>query len=225
MSGRPQKTTVEYFPHYTASKKTIFTLEGLYGNDGYAFWFKLLEILGSSPGHYYKFCNKSDWLYLVSKTGVSETTAKDILNTLVDLEAIDKKLYSVGVIWSDNFVKNIEKVYEKRKGKIPRKPIYSNGKLFFGAESGISDTGNTQTKLNKSKLKENIKRKFGEFSNIHLTPEEHKKLIEKFGENDTADKIENLSRYIASKGKKYKSHYATILNWSRMDGTGKEVLR
>ena len=29
--------------------------------------------------------------------------------------------------------------------------------------------------------------------------------------------IEKLSSYIASKGKKYKSHYATILNWSRKD--------
>ena len=38
---------------------------------------------------------------------------------------------------------------------------------------------------------------------------------EKF--KDYQDKIDNLSSYIASKGVKYKSHYATILNWSRKD--------
>ncbi|MDX9804176.1 MAG: DUF4373 domain-containing protein [Dehalococcoidales bacterium] len=215
MAGRPEKTTVEYFPHFTASKKTIFTLEGLYGNDGYAFWFKLLEILGSSQGHYYKFCSKSDWLYLVSRTGVSEERAKSILNTLVDLEAIDEKLYKKNVIWSDNFLKNIAYVYEKRKGEIPKKPIIDNGKVIFGDGNSITDIKKTGSKGTKgSELKEGI---YGEFQNVKLTDDEIKKLESKFGKENASKKIENLSQYIASKGKRYKSHYATILNWSRSD--------
>ena len=54
---------------------------------------------------------------------------------------------------------------------------------------------------------------YGEFKNVKLTKEEYKKLEEK----KLLPYIEQLSSYIASSGKKYKSHYATILNWSRKD--------
>ena len=57
----------------------------------------------------------------------------------------------------------------------------------------------------------------GEFENVKITEDEFGKLNEKFGEKDTQEKIENLSQYLASKGKKYKSHYATILTWARKE--------
>lgn len=60
------------------------------------------------------------------------------------------------------------------------------------------------------------KNTFGEFENVKLTEEEYNKLVEKLGENNTKIMIEELSTGIASKGYKYKSHYATILSWSRM---------
>ena len=41
----------------------------------------------------------------------------------------------------------------------------------------------------------------------------------------TLDYIERLSEYLASKGKKYKSHYATILSWSRKDDKEKPTGR
>jgi len=59
---------------------------------------------------------------------------------------------------------------------------------------------------------------YGEFSNVKLLKAEFNKLIDKFGER-LAEKIESLSSYIASTGKKYSSHYATILNWARKDET------
>lgn len=61
------------------------------------------------------------------------------------------------------------------------------------------------------------KKPYGEFLNVLLTNEEWAKLIERFSEQGTRDRIENLSSAIASKGYKYKSHYATILTWDRMD--------
>ncbi len=56
----------------------------------------------------------------------------------------------------------------------------------------------------------------GEFKNIKLTQEEHQKLKNGFP-NSFKHKIENISHYIESKGDKYKSHYATILNWDRRE--------
>lgn len=68
--------------------------------------------------------------------------------------------------------------------------------------------------------KEIIKEKYGEFNNVSLSGEELEKLREKFPK-DYQNRIEKLSAYIASTGKKYKSHYATILNWSRKEEQSK----
>jgi hypothetical protein len=54
---------------------------------------------------------------------------------------------------------------------------------------------------------------FGEFENVFLTTAEFEKFVSRAGKNEALELIEQLSRYIASKGKKYKSHYATLLNW------------
>ena len=70
-------------------------------------------------------------------------------------------------------------------------------------------------KNNKEIKEKYIKRKYGSFENVELTDEEYQKLKDRFSNYE--EKIENLSSYIASKGAKYKSHYATILNWSRKD--------
>ena len=60
----------------------------------------------------------------------------------------------------------------------------------------------------------------GEFQNVLLTADEYSKLITKYGETPTADLIERLSRYVESAGKKYRSHYATILEWESRDAKG-----
>jgi len=57
----------------------------------------------------------------------------------------------------------------------------------------------------------------GEFKNVFLTSNELDKLTDRFGIAGTTERIERLSAGIESKGYKYKSHYATILNWDRRD--------
>lgn len=60
------------------------------------------------------------------------------------------------------------------------------------------------------------KKKYGEMDNVLLNDSEMEKLKDKFP-NDYEERIDKLSLYIAQKGKKYKSHYATILSWARKD--------
>lgn len=61
-----------------------------------------------------------------------------------------------------------------------------------------------------------VKEVYGELDNVLLTIEEYEKLKERFP-LDYMERVDKLSEYIASKGDKYKSHYATILSWSRND--------
>jgi hypothetical protein len=68
-----------------------------------------------------------------------------------------------------------------------------------------------------SKKSSEPKETFGEFENVQLTLTEYDKLVTAFGEFEAKERIDRLSEYLASKGGKYKSHYATILSWARRD--------
>ncbi len=70
--ARPKKKGVDYFPHDCVTGKTIFILEQKYGNDGYAFWFKLLEFLGTKEGHYLDCHNIEDIEFLQAKTHLDD---------------------------------------------------------------------------------------------------------------------------------------------------------
>jgi len=83
------------------------------------------------------------------------------------------------------------------------------GWLTFSGEAEQT-SGKVPLNITKDNL---TKDKYGEF--VSLTKEEHQKLIKKFGEQQTKEKIEDLNLGIGSKGYKYKSHYHTILNWHR----------
>ena len=122
--ARPTKKTVDYFPHMTAHGKTIFVLESRWGNDGYAFWFRLLELIGSSEGLFYNCNNAADWQFLLAKTRVTEDVANEILSCLSDLGAIDAEIWAKRVVFSQKFVDGVADAFSRRKELLPsRKDI------------------------------------------------------------------------------------------------------
>lgn len=52
---------------------------------------------------------------------------------------------------------------------------------------------------------------------VRMSIEEYNKLCVKFGVDVANSRIEELDLYMQSKGKKYKSHYATILAWDKRE--------
>ena len=79
----------------------------------------------------------------------------------------------------------------------------------------IANINNKDKKVKKEK--KYIIPYLGSFQNVKLLEEETGKLKEDFGELGADERIERLSTYMASKGDKYKSHYATILSWARKE--------
>lgn len=71
------------------------------------------------------------------------------------------------------------------------------------------------TKVSKSKVsKEKVsKNKYKEY--VLLTNEEYLKLSGKIGAEQLESLIDDLNNYIGSTGRKYKSHYHTLLNWAK----------
>lgn len=130
-----------------------------------------------------------------------------------------------------NYIRNDrykETVYKEEKALLDTK---DNKAYTLGIPNGYHLE--TQVRLGKDRIgedsidKDNIidsdesnppkktKHKYGEYKNVLLTDDELDKLKTEY--SDFEERIERLSSYIASKGVKYKSHYATIRNWARKD--------
>lgn len=188
----------------------------------------------------YGFHKKVDYIANIQigdATGLGKTVVSRALHDLVDIGIITKAGKHLG----------FQKDWERWKGliyqpsfdeKIAIQPTTedSNPANFTHEDSNPANNGKlaiSSKKLAKrsqkvsspdvaQKIKETIQKKpiyipYPEFKNVKLTKEEHDKLIGRFGEEDTRDRVENLSFYIASKGDKYKNHYATILAWEKRD--------
>jgi hypothetical protein len=217
--ARPKKQTVDYFPHQCTHGKTMFILEQKYGNDGYAFWFKLLEILGGSEGHYFQLENVADWEFLQAKTHLERNKCEEILCLLANLDAIDKELWDEArIVWSDNFLKNIAVVYTNRRAEIPTKPSFYIKKP---ERDRVSTGRNPQSRVKESRVEDSRvnnnppiippKKSYAEY--VTMTNDEYERLLATYGKEMTDGMIEILDNYKGANGKRYKSDYRAILNW------------
>ena len=111
-------------------------------------------------------------------------------------------------------VKNIIAEYEEKNGTL----YYSNEKNNENDNENDNEVSYHDSSTNRSKKP--VKHKHGEYNNVLLTDEELEKLKEEYP--DWKERIERLSSYVASTGKSYKSHYATIRNWARKDQTNQK---
>ena len=82
------------------------------------------------------------------------------------------------------------------------------------SQQATQQTANKQltTTNNDKKEKKDI---YGEF--VKLTKTEYDKIITKYGLDILDEYSDRLNNYIGSTGKKYKSHYHTLLGWIRKD--------
>jgi hypothetical protein len=131
--GRPNKQTVEYFPHFVKSGKTLFILENNWGNLGYAFWFKMLESICESDGHVLRYSDPNTRDYFLARCGIQHAEAVKIFSKLVELGNIDRELWEAREwVWCPSLIENLKAVYAKRVTPIPIRPeIVSGEKTQF----------------------------------------------------------------------------------------------
>lgn len=109
-----------------------------------------------------------------------------------------------------------KRIREYRKNQEVTNVLQSN--LEIDIEKELDKDIELDNNKKENKKEKNNKNKYGEFGNVALTDDELDKLKERFP-NSWEVKIEKLSSYLAQFNKKYKSHYATILNWARNETT------
>ena len=105
---------------------------------------------------------------------------------------------------------------EKEKEKRDREEIQEREKIREKVLTG-EETSPSRPCLPAGNVSfDNSAGKYGEYRNVKLSDDELNKVKTEFP-SDWQARIENLSAYIASTGKTYKSHLATIRNWARME--------
>ena len=216
--ARAKKNTVDYFPHNCIHGKTLKIFESKF-EDGYKFWFKLLELLGQTPNHFYDCKNDIDRLWLVEYCLGADRDAEvtEMVSCLAVLGAIDIDLWeNNSMIWSQNFVDNLETVYNKRSTDLPIKPK-SNG-------NPAQITIPTRKPQTKSKPVEKTPQSKVEYSKVIITRKKFEILWKTYpGTSEQKGSREKARKHIMSK--KYKHTYEETLKAFQIYGDTSEKVK
>lgn len=137
---------------------------------------------------------------------------KIVKKTVARMEGHARKIGGAGC----NVEAACEKRYGERYTELKKKlsadaPAREDGEL----KSDSGDAVNMESATSADTKPTPAKNSYGEFGNVKMTAAEFEKLVKAEGAERANALIEELSSYLASSGKRYKSHYATLLNWGR----------
>jgi len=197
-------------------------------------WRVLLCIIRKTYG----FHKKVDYIanfQIGDATGLCKAVVSRCLKELNDRQLITRKGKYIGFQkdwekWRELAVSSTmgSKLAEQSTSEVSS--IANQSKQFSQPELAVSSTKVSSPAVTQKikdtipkdtiQKKETPKKKNYFFDNILLTEEEYQKLVQRFGEAGTKDRLDNLSLYKKSKGKKYASDYATILAWEKRDRKG-----
>ena len=176
-------------------------------------WFKLFlhqkPIIDSVPDEVVGKAVKAAFHYFATK---EET----------ELDSLAMVVYSSFKPYIEESFTDYERdVRNGHKGGRPQKPPVTLGKGGLPsptqAEADAEAESDAEKEAGNKADKPPSRHKYGSYKNVLFTDEEYAKLQAEFP-GDYSERIERLSEYIASTGKSYKSHLATIRSWARKDG-------
>ena len=162
---------------------------------------------------------------LADELDFEENTVQLALGALEQLNMIvtNNGFFSIAGWEEYQNIEGMDKIREQnriRQAKFKQKQKLLEGNVTDNVtvtQSNATDIDkDIEKEEDKNKSKRDIRHKYGEYNNVLLTDSDLEKLKEEFP-RDYEERIERLSSYIASTGKSYKNHLATIRNWARKD--------
>lgn len=179
----PKKNNADHFPHLVSHGKTISILQQRFGNDGYAVWFKTLEIVTGEEKHYYDCNEKLNWEWLVSEMMVTDEQLKNIYTLLADIGALSESHWKEGYIWVSKLKKYLAPLYRRRTENFPDPPELSN------------NSDDEQPQENKESTNKTTPSK----SNTNKTTRTSGSLSEKSGTNKTTSSTQTVNKKTVKK--------------------------
>jgi hypothetical protein len=189
----------------------------VYGVEGYGWYWIIVEMMREQAD----FTLSKEGKYSLDAIAMQMYCNKDTAEKFVSdcIEEFELFKTDGNHFWSDSLLRRMaikEELSQKRKKAAKaRWSKMQDGSKEDAEGMQMYNKSNAFGMQGKEKKGNEIKETYLEF--VKLTKEEHSKLIEKLGLQKTNDFIHRLNDYIGSKGKKYRSHYHTILSWERKD--------
>lgn len=209
--ARPKKQGLDYFPHDVdaANDEKIEAMRATFGNDGYAFYFILLERIYRTEDGGLDISSAMKMSAVSAKVGVTAERFGEMLNAAFDVGLFDTGTYeSTGRLTSPGIQRRFGAVNKEREK-------WRNKKVFQGENPGENEEENPGEKppppAPSKKKPDKPKIKYAEF--VSLTEDEYENLMNRCGVDGAKRLVEILDNYKGSKGKKYASDYRAILNW------------
>lgn len=230
------KVALDYFPHAEATR-LLQMVYAEFKEKGYAIAQTLFEEIFMRGSGY--FCEWNDDVALMfiqqPQFSVGVNAVSEVLNAMFRRGILSVDMYKrYGILTSEE----IQEVYftavtrRKKVNAIKEYLLISTDKIsnnvnIISLNADIiseNECINSQKKRKESKVKEKkvkesdgTRSPYGEFQNVFLTDDDFSKLRQKYP-LDYQKKIEELSTYMKSNGKRYQDHYATLIRWIERSG-------
>lgn len=211
-------------------------LVGLLGSDGLHLYFRLWGLAEDWGGYEPKYADIS---LRMGALKISASKVESLIKKLIDVKKIieyerNGKKY--------HWIVNLMKHQPLDKPALPHLPLpewithevkeYKSGKKYAAytiipEKVPVQYENSTSTvpelpKRNETETKRNeTETKQKHMDAVFLTSAEYEQLVQRFGKDGADERIKQLDNYMGSKGKKYLSHYKTILVWE--DKEQKEI--
>ena len=239
--ARPVKAGLDYFPLDVYCDNKLKLIEAEFGLKGFAIVVKLWQKTYAERGYYCEFDEEAALLFADS-VRMGGNAVSEIVRAAVKRGIFDAGMYEKYKILTSH---GIQKRYMEGTGKRVRVEIEKRYLLLSapeinqnvvlngvsGGENAVSDAGNTQSKVNQTKLNQSIqnesetehtdsssppaqKQSYGKYQNVLLTEEELSLLKQEFP-SKWESMVENLSETLAIHGYRYQNHLAVLRKWAR----------
>lgn len=232
------KVGLEYFPFDVYLDNKIKLIEAEFGLIGFAVIVKLWQKIYAERGYYCEFDEEVALLFADEiKVGVG--TVSEIVRAAIKRGIFQKELYdkyrvltSHGIQsrYTEATIRRVRVELEEKylllgaheiKGNVDiiGKNVCRNEKnVYINQQSKVEESKVKKSKVEESESEDTVTHAdtYGYYKNVMLSHEELENLKDEFPDDYNA-KIEKLSEYMASSGKEYKSHFATIKKWAKED--------
>lgn len=233
---------IPYFPLDCRLGLEMDLIEAEFGLTGFGVVVKLWQEIYAQQGYYIEWTDEVVLLFS-RKIGEGANTVSEIVRASIKRGIFDKDLFDkYRVLTSRGIQKRyFEAVSRRKQIEVKNEYLLVNVAQFCKNVSILKENVDISTenanifkqskeeksKVKKSKVKESNsdgstvaepplqRHKYGLYQNVLLSDEDMAKLKEEFP--DWEERIERLSEYIASSGKTYKNHLATIRVWAKKD--------
>lgn len=166
--ARPIKDGLEYFPHDVdaSNDEKVEALRSLYGNDGYAFYFILLERIYRTKNAELDVSDAETIQILAKKVGVSVELFEKMLKTAIKRDCFDREEYENRKVLTSNGIKKRANIVIAKRTRMKEKyaqavdtnadTTITEGKedSFCQVSDAETHAESTQSKVKQSKVKQ-----------------------------------------------------------------------